>query len=103
MSTGITPKPIVSLSTVLNTNSTVSLNINWSPVIGATGYKFDVSLYQNFPNFIAPYYNFPVNGLGYTVNGLPATTVFWVRVKAFGPNFAESPYSDTQSIAWGLL
>lgn len=113
-------KPQINLTTTLNPGSTVALNINWIAVTNATLYKFDISTCGNpstppnccptcavgesdFSTFVGIYNNFSVNGFGYSVQGLASNTIYYVRVKAFGLNNIESPYSNTASISWSSV
>ena len=111
--------PVISLSTTAISTVDIRLNINWIAVPNATSYKFDISTcgnpstppnccptcelgQSNFSTFVGIYNNFSVNGFGHSIQGLASNTIYYVRVKAFGPNNIQSLYSETSSISWGM-
>jgi hypothetical protein len=95
--------PSISLNTRLSSFNQVILDISWTTVVGAISYQFDISTSSTFSNFVNNFENFPVNGFGYSVNGLPANPIYYVRVRGIGPNGVLGAYNPIlTSIAWGF-
>jgi photosystem II stability/assembly factor-like uncharacterized protein len=73
------PSPTELFVTDLTQNS---MRVNWNNVIGATGYRIDVSTNSNFSNFVGIYNNLLVNTTNQLLIGLTAGTTYYVRVRA---------------------
>ncbi|MBN8650630.1 MAG: fibronectin type III domain-containing protein [Cytophagales bacterium] len=91
--------PQLSPATALTTNS---FTVNWNSVVGANGYRLDVSK-DNFSTFLSGYQNLPVTGTSQVVPGLTLDTEYFYRVRAANSGGAISSNSSTQNIRTKVL
>ena len=75
-----------------------SFTANWSSVIGATGYRLDVSTNNSFSTYVTGYQNLNVgNVISRNVTGLNASTTYYYRVRAYNGS-GTSGNSNTISV-----
>ncbi len=61
-----------------------SFTANWVGVIGANGYRLDVSRSSSFSTYVPGYQDLDVGNMtSYTVTGLTANTNYYYRVRAY--------------------
>jgi hypothetical protein len=71
-----------------------SFTANWSSVIGATGYRLDVSRSSSFVTYLAGYQNLDVgNATTQSVTGLATGTSYYYRLRAYNAT-GTSPNSN---------
>jgi phosphodiesterase/alkaline phosphatase D-like protein len=70
------------VATAATSITTTSFTANWGSVTGATGYRLDVSIDNNFGSFVSGYNNLAVPGTSQSVTGLTAGTTYYYRVRA---------------------
>ncbi len=59
---------------------------NWGSVVGATGYRLDVSMNSGFTSFVAGYQDRDVGtATTFAVGGLASNTTYFYRMRAVGP------------------
>ncbi len=75
----VTPAPALSAFTSVRSNNFIA---NWGAVLGATGYRLDVSLLPDFSTFVSGFSNLAVAGTSRVITGLAANTTHYVRVRA---------------------
>ena len=64
--------------------TSTSFTANWSSVIGATGYRLDVSRNNSFNTYVTGYQNLNVdNVISRNVTGLNVSTTYYYRVRAY--------------------
>jgi hypothetical protein len=77
--------PVAAVATAATSLSGTSFAANWNTVATATGYFLDVSTVSNFSTFLSGYNNLNVgNVLTYAVS-IPATGVYYYRVRPATP------------------
>jgi hypothetical protein len=65
----------------------ISFTVNWSGVIGASGYRLDVSTSATFVNYVPGYQNLDVgNVTSRNVTGLTSNTQHYYRLRAYNGN-----------------
>lgn len=80
MEVTLTPgEPVTQAPTSIETNQFIA---NWTSVAGATGYRLDVSMSDNFNSFLAGYDNKSVAGTSVAVTGLSSGSSYFYRVRA---------------------
>ncbi|HMO05040.1 MAG TPA: Calx-beta domain-containing protein [Kiritimatiellia bacterium] len=62
--------------------NTTTFQANWSSVAGASGYRFDLSLNNNFSSFVAGNEDVAVAGLSRQISGLTPGQTYYYRVRA---------------------
>jgi hypothetical protein len=71
-----------------------SFTANWGSVVGATGYRLDVSTSSTFVTYVPGYQNLDVgNTTSRNVTGLKRNTTYYYRVRAYNGN-GTSPNSN---------
>ena len=83
-----TPSPTPSrhflLATKASNVTASSFTANWVGVIGANGYRLDVSTSNSFSTYLRGYQDLDVgNVTSYTVTGLTANTTYYYRLRAY--------------------
>lgn len=64
--------------------SNTSFTANWKNVIGASGYRLDVSTDSSFSSYVAGYQDLDTgNATSYSVTGLAVQTTYYYRVRAY--------------------
>lgn len=76
---------------IYNLNTT-EFSLDWNSVKDATSYELDISTSAVFASFVLQVNN--ITSTNYTITGLNAGTIYYVRVRAVHPS-ANSSYSST--------
>lgn len=79
---GAAAPPETPLAIEANILSAASFRANWTPALGATSYRLDVSLAKDFSSFIPGYENLSVAGTSCIVSGVPLSQTYYYRVRA---------------------
>ncbi len=75
--------PVAPTATAATSVGSTGFTANWSAVVGATGYRLDVSTNSGFSNYVSGYQDLDVgNVLSNTVSGLTPNTTNYYRVRA---------------------
>jgi hypothetical protein len=79
-----TPPSHYLLATKASNVTASSFTANWVGVLGANGYRLDVSTSSSFSTYLRGYQDLSVgNVTSYTVTGLTANTIYYYRVRAY--------------------
>jgi hypothetical protein len=90
-----TPPRHYLLATKASNVTASSFTANWVGVIGANGYRLDVSTSNSFSTYLRGYQDLDVgNVTSYTVTGLTANTTYYYRVRAYN----EGGTSDNSNV-----
>jgi hypothetical protein len=88
------PTPAVPIALKATNVTANSFTANWTSVIGAIGYRLDVSTSSSFINYVPGYQNLDVgNATSRNVTGLTRNTTYYYRVRAYNGN-GTSPNSN---------
>jgi hypothetical protein len=90
--------PLAPAQLTINSISSSTIALNWSPVNGATSYRVDVSTSFNFSNLI--YVNRIENNANHLIVSLAPATTYYIRVRAINnqtANIVTSANSTTIS------
>jgi phosphodiesterase/alkaline phosphatase D-like protein len=75
-----------------------SFTARWGSVIGATGYRLDVSTSNTFTTYVLGYQDLDVgNVISFPVTGLNANTTYYYRVRAYN-GCGTSPNSSVKTV-----
>ena len=84
------PAPPTPTATAATSVTSGGFTANWSSVIGATGYRLDVSTSSAFGSYVPGYQNLDVgNALNWSVSGLSAGTTYYYQVRAYNGSGAS--------------
>jgi len=82
-------------------NGGTAINLSWTPLSGATGYRLDVGFDRDFTVLVAGYANRPLGKVtAYSIGGLTPATTYYARVRAEWPartSASSVPASATTS------
>ncbi|MEP4092028.1 fibronectin type III domain-containing protein [Reichenbachiella sp.] len=75
-----------------------SFTANWDSELGATSYRLDVSIMDDFSSFVSGYQNLSVTGTSQSVIGLSNGTTYYFRLRAENANGVSSNSNEVVTL-----